>query len=121
MPPPPFQAVVLDLPLGPAARGGAVGGRAVPVEGVRWRREGRTCGGSKVRGRGVTWHQVRAAAVVAALVPVMVVGLLWLAQGVPEEGGSKTGHCTVPYCTLLHCTALHCTALHWPSIIFIAG
>ena len=48
----PGQAVVLDLPLGPAARGGAVGGRAVPVEGVRWRREGRRCGGSKVRGEG---------------------------------------------------------------------
>ena len=46
------QALVLDLPLGPAAKGGAVGGRAVPVEGVRWRREGRRCGGSKVRGEG---------------------------------------------------------------------
>ena len=45
--------------------------------------------GEQGEGEGVTWHQVRAAAVVAALVPVMVVGLLWITQG----KGEKTGFC----------------------------
>ena len=48
--------MVLDLPLGPAARGGAVGGRAVPVEGVRWRREGRREG--RDQGEGVHCRRV---------------------------------------------------------------
>ena len=54
--------------------------------------------GEQGEGGGVAWHQVRAAAVVVALVPLMVVGLLWTMQG----GERTTGHCTA-----LHCTALH--------------
>ena len=60
----------------------------------------------------MTWHQVRAAAVVAALVPLMVVGLLWTMQG----GERTTGHCTALHCTALHCIALHCTALHCTAL-----